>query len=109
MALGPVFEENVDILIDDLKLNQEGKPVPIQTLKTRAKRDQDIIYEILENLKLFYEYSVQSDWTQLDISAPDFIKNKPIIGGGTTSNVLIDCGTILAPNENILIDCGSII
>lgn len=29
-------------------------------------------------------------------------------GGGTSSNVLIDCGTILAPNENVLIDCGAI-
>lgn len=27
--------------------------------------------------------------------------------GGTNSNVLIDCGSYLAPNENILIDCGS--
>lgn len=28
-------------------------------------------------------------------------------GGGTTSNVLIDCGSFTAPNENLLIDCGS--
>jgi hypothetical protein len=28
---------------------------------------------------------------------------------GTNSNVLIDCGSFLAPNENILIDCGSFI
>lgn len=26
-----------------------------------------------------------------------------------TNNVLIDCGSILSPNENILIDCGTII
>lgn len=28
-------------------------------------------------------------------------------GGGTTSDVLIDCGSFTAPNENLLIDCGS--
>lgn len=32
-----------------------------------------------------------------------------IAGGGITHNVLIDCGTFLAPTENILIDCGNFI
>lgn len=30
-------------------------------------------------------------------------------GGGITHNVLIDCGTFLAPTENVLIDCGNFI
>jgi hypothetical protein len=30
-------------------------------------------------------------------------------GGGTNSNVLIDCGYFLTPNENLLIDCGSFV
>jgi hypothetical protein len=35
-----------------------------------------------------------------------------IVGGGGLNNTtytLIDCGTIVAPNENVLIDCGTII
>lgn len=30
-----------------------------------------------------------------------------VIGEMTSADVLIDCGTYLAPNENILIDCGT--
>ena len=36
-----------------------------------------------------------------------------IVGGGggfnNTTYTLIDCGTIVAPNENVLIDCGNIV
>lgn len=36
-----------------------------------------------------------------------------IVGGGggynNTTYTLIDCGTIIAPNENVLIDCGNIV
>lgn len=36
-----------------------------------------------------------------------------IVGGGggynNTTYTLIDCGSIVAPNENVLIDCGTIV
>lgn len=39
------------------------------------------------------------------------LNNSTGSGGSTatTSNVLIDCGTILTPGDNVLIDCGTIL
>ena len=102
------FQQQVDKLVEDLIFAPTANPRNVKEITERGKRDRGLIIDILKGLKIFDDYSVQSDWNQIDTLAPDFIKNKPTsLGGGTSSNVLIDCGSYLAPNENILIDCGS--
>lgn len=41
--------------------------------------------------------------------ALDYLYSNGGGGGNSSPDVLIDCGTITAPNENVLIDCGTII
>ena len=102
------FQQKVDTLVADLLFAPTADPRNVREIVERGKRDRGLIIDILKGLKIFDDYSVQSDWNQIDTLAPDFIKNKPTsLGGGTNSNVLIDCGSYLAPNDNVLIECGS--
>ena len=102
------FNSKIDRLILDINNSINGIYGSREDIINKGKRDLETYLFILSSLKEFKYYSVQSDWNQLDNTAPDFIKNKPTsLGGGTNSNVLIDAGSYLAPNENLLIDCGS--
>lgn len=95
--ISPVFNDNVDALIQLLLENRNGvTPTNPIALMQRFGTSESVIYEILERLKFLNTgVEAQSDWLQVDITAPDYIKNKPIIndsnidGGFANSTYLL--------------------
>jgi hypothetical protein len=65
-------------------------------------------YTATDGLTLTLSSGVYESGDVIDVVAGVPYVNIPVMPGGTNSNVLIDCGTITAPNENVLIDCGAI-
>lgn len=78
------FQQKVDTLVADLLSAPTADPRNVREIVERGKRDRGLIIDILKGLKIFDDYSVQSDWNQIDTLAPDFIKNKPSLIGGVT-------------------------
>ena len=95
--ISPVFNDNIDVLIQQLLENKNGvTPLNPLLLMQRYKNAESVIYEILERLKFLNSgVESQSDWLQTDITAPDYIKNKPVIndsnidGGFANSTYLL--------------------
>lgn len=95
--ISPVFNDNIDTLIQLLLENRNmAAPINPLALMQRFKVSESVIYEILEKLKYLYTgVESQSDWLQTDNTAPDYIKNKPVIlddnidGGFASSTYLL--------------------
>lgn len=62
-AIGSDFNTNIDILIADLKKNQRGESSNYPQIIERAKRDREIIYEILLKQKDFNDALTSSSET----------------------------------------------
>lgn len=110
--MASITNDDLYLLLDD-----EGIQTKIPKDDCRILQYGDII-RITDRDRNIWEYDY------LDLSAPtgsnaetvaailnDYLIE--IVGGGggynNTTYTLIDCGTIVAPNENVLIDCGNIV
>jgi hypothetical protein len=106
------------IVNDDLYLllTSDGIETKIPKDNCQIIRFGDIIRITDKDFNIYeFDYLELDDPTGSDSETVELILKDyliEIVGGGGGINrtyTLIDCGSIVAPNENILIDCGSII
>lgn len=109
------------IVNDDLYLllTVDGVETKIPKDDCRIIRYGDII-RITDKDRNIYEYDyleltdpIGSTAETVELILQDYLIEIVTTGGGggynNTTYTLIDCGTIVAPNENVLIDCGNIV
>lgn len=106
------------IVNDDLYLllTSDGIETKIPKDNCQIIRFGDIIRITDKDLNVYeFDYleldaPTGSDSETVELILKDYLIE--IVGGGGLNNTtytLIDCGTIVSPNENVLIDCGNII